>query len=73
MSGRAASGQANHHARSVIMMMMMPVMVPVVGIGQEERTADEGDSKNGQDFFHGVPLAEMKKCKREEATAWRLL
>jgi hypothetical protein len=55
------------------MMMMMPVMVPVVGIGQEERTADEGDSKNGQDFFHGVPLAEMKKCKREEATAWRLL
>jgi hypothetical protein len=67
-----ASRDADNHARSVIVMAMMVSAVMVVWIGQEEGTADESRSKNGQDFFHWVPLSEMAKRKREGTTEWCL-
>ena len=61
--GGNGSREANHHARSVIvmaMMMMAVARVMVVRIGQEEGTADERGSKHGKDFFHWVPLDETR-------------
>jgi len=71
------SGEADRHARSVIVMMMMVVEVVarlMAGrIGQEEGTADERGRKNGQDFLHWVPLDELRFGKREGTAAWCLL